>query len=122
MKNNADSQASNKIGAGHVQAMGRLGLAELRNAASMEGSNVAAPSEAGLFGTATPSEVVAQRSAEQRAPAMEGPAGDAGSVWGLGTSKEGGSVLDGRVHDSPAGQVDAQKGATGRPDPGMERE
>src|ERR1051325_10254053 len=52
--------ASPKIGAGTFQAMGRQGLHELRNAL-YPGSNVAAPPEAGIYGTALPSEVVAQR-------------------------------------------------------------
>lgn len=55
--------AETKIGAGSLQAMGRLGLQELRNAA-YAGSNVAAPTEKGMYGTAMPSDVNEQRGAE----------------------------------------------------------
>lgn len=46
------------IGAGHLEAMGRLGLKELRAAAFFHDSNIAQPSEQGLYGTATPQEVM----------------------------------------------------------------
>ena len=49
-----------KVGAGHLQAMGRQGLHELRNAL-YPASNVAAPSDAGAYGVALPSEIAAQR-------------------------------------------------------------
>jgi len=49
-----------KYGAGHASAMGRLGLQELRGAV-YPGSNVAQPSEYGLYGTMTPGEVAADR-------------------------------------------------------------
>lgn len=52
-----------KYGAGHAQAMGRMGWQELRNAA-YTGSNVATSGEAGLYGTATPQEVHEQRMSE----------------------------------------------------------
>lgn len=55
--------ASPKIGAGTLQAMGRLGAHEIRNSLYPE-SNVAAPTEAGIYGTALPSEIVAQRHEE----------------------------------------------------------
>lgn len=49
-----------KIGAGHFGAMLRLGLRELR-AFFFPESNVAQPSEYGIFGTRTPGEVAADR-------------------------------------------------------------
>lgn len=56
--------AETKIGAGSLQAMARLGLQELRNAASFEGSNVVAPTEKGMYGTAMASDVKDQRNEE----------------------------------------------------------
>ena len=50
-----------KIGAGHAQAMGRMGWQELRNAVAHTGSNVVTNGETGLFGTATPQEVHEQK-------------------------------------------------------------
>jgi len=57
--------AERKIGAGSLQAMGRLGLQELRNT-MYAGSNVAAPTEKGMYGTALISDVQEQRSAEPK--------------------------------------------------------
>jgi hypothetical protein len=54
-----------KIGAGHASAMARLGLKELRSAAYPE-SNVAQPSEYGLYGTRTPGEVAEARRSDER--------------------------------------------------------
>lgn len=45
-----------KIGAGHASAMFRQGLKEIRGALYAH-SNVAQPTEYGMFGTATPGEV-----------------------------------------------------------------
>jgi hypothetical protein len=45
-----------KIGAGHLKAMARQGLKEIRGALYTH-SNVAQPTEYGMFGTATPGEV-----------------------------------------------------------------
>jgi hypothetical protein len=61
-----------KIGGMHAGGMARLGLAELRQAASMEGS-VADHTQSpyGLYGTITPGEVTAARSEEGTA---HGPA------------------------------------------------
>lgn len=50
---------SQKIGAGHGQAMARLGLRELRSS-MYTGSNVA-QNEYGVFGSMTPGEVADQR-------------------------------------------------------------
>lgn len=49
-----------KIGSGHVRAMGKLGLAELRGAL-YPNSNVAQPTEYGVFGKETPGEVAQSR-------------------------------------------------------------
>lgn len=54
----AEQQA--KIGAGHAAAMFRLGLRELRAVFYPE-SDIAQPSEYGVFGTRTPGEVAADR-------------------------------------------------------------
>lgn len=49
-----------KIGSGHAKAMFRQGLAELRGALYAD-SNVAQPTEYGVYGKETPSEVAASR-------------------------------------------------------------
>lgn len=51
-----------KIGAGHLKAMGRQGLAELRGAMYAD-SNVAQPTQYGIYGTSTPGEVQDDREA-----------------------------------------------------------
>lgn len=53
-----------KIGAGHVSAMGRQGLRELRGALYPD-SNVAQQPEYGLYGTMTPGEIAADRKASE---------------------------------------------------------
>jgi hypothetical protein len=69
------TMAEKKIGAGSLQAMGRLGLQELRNALHAQ-SNVAASTEKGMYGTALPSEVQEQRSAETVHENADGPISD----------------------------------------------
>src|SRR5262249_47719246 len=69
------SERSVPFGAGHMQAMGRLGLAELRAAVSFEGSNIVQPTERGLYGTALQSEVKDQREAEALGPSEPQPSG-----------------------------------------------
>jgi hypothetical protein len=49
-----------KIGEGHLEAMGRLGLKELRNAMTPSRESVA-DSELGLYGTALQTEIAEQR-------------------------------------------------------------
>jgi hypothetical protein len=49
-----------KIGEGHLAAMGRLGLTELRNAFNPSRESVA-DSEVGLYGTATQGEIAQAR-------------------------------------------------------------
>ncbi|VTR93420.1 unnamed protein product [Gemmata massiliana] len=49
-----------KIGASHAAAMGRLGLAELRNAFNPSVQSVA-DRDGGLYGSATPQEITAAR-------------------------------------------------------------
>ncbi len=56
-----------KIGEGHLEAMGRLGLREIRGAFYPE-SNVAQHSEYGLYGTRTPGEVAADRRSDEGVP------------------------------------------------------
>jgi hypothetical protein len=62
-----------KIGDGHASAMFRQGLRELRGALYPD-SNVAQPSELGLYGTLTPGEIGEARRGDERA--TDGDAGD----------------------------------------------
>lgn len=57
--------ATPKFGAGTGQAWLRQGLHEIRNAL-YPGSNVAAPTETGMYGTALPSEVAADKQRDLR--------------------------------------------------------
>lgn len=60
-------ETKSKIGTGHVSAMFRQGLSELR-AAMYPDSNVAQPPQYGLYGTKTPGEVMEEKMAEMRDP------------------------------------------------------
>lgn len=60
-------QPKPKFFAGHTNAMWRQGLAELRGALYNE-SNVAQPSQPGLYGTKMPGEVMNDRLADSRDP------------------------------------------------------
>jgi hypothetical protein len=60
-----------KIGEGHLSAMGRQGLRELRAAMYTE-SNVAQPAEYGIYGTKTPGEVAEARRPDERELEEEG--------------------------------------------------
>ncbi len=79
----SDSGEKGKIGSGHVSAMGRQGLNELRAALYAE-SNVAQPTEMGAYGTATPVEVTKERQGEE-------PERD-----------EGSSIIESRVQQAEA--------------------
>ncbi len=57
-------QDKEKIGSGHVRAMAKLGLAEIRGAL-YPGSNVAQPTEYGVFGKETPGEVSQMRDTDK---------------------------------------------------------
>lgn len=57
-----------KIGAGHAEAMLRLGLNELRNAAYLDSNVAQRYPEQGLFGTATPQEVMDSKRVEPPLP------------------------------------------------------
>lgn len=59
-----------KIGAGHASAMFRQGLRELR-AAFFPDSNIAQPTEHGIFGTKTPGEVADSRQPGSQASRMD---------------------------------------------------
>ena len=59
-----------KIGAGHVAAMGRLGLKELRNAANPSRESVA-DNEIGLYGTQTQGEIAEARGGPGHGPEQE---------------------------------------------------
>lgn len=59
----SDDKTEPKIGTGHAEAMFRQGLSELRGALYTD-SNVAQPSQYGLYGTKTPGEVQQDREAD----------------------------------------------------------
>ncbi len=61
-----------KIGDGHVEAMARQGLRELRNSI-YPSSNISNVTELGVFGTQTPGEIAEARREDVRAPEEEGP-------------------------------------------------
>jgi len=61
-----------KIGAGHVAAMARLGLKELRNLANPSRESVA-DAEIGLYGTLTQGEIAAARGGPGQGPDQESP-------------------------------------------------
>ena len=56
-----------KIGEGHLSAMGRLGLKELRNAMNPSRESVA-DNEMGLYGTATQGEIAQREAISAKAP------------------------------------------------------
>ena len=62
-----------KIGQGHVAAMGRLGLKELRNAVNPSREGVA-DNEIGLYGTLTQGEIATARGGPGSGPEQEQPA------------------------------------------------
>lgn len=55
-----------KIGAGHLEAMGRKGWKEIGALGTFEGSNVTQPMEYGQFGSLTPGEVAESRRPEEK--------------------------------------------------------
>ena len=59
-----------KIGAGHAAAMARLGLKELRNAASPARDSIA-DTEVGLYGTQTQGEIAEARGSPGQGPEQE---------------------------------------------------
>src|SRR5271155_1635826 len=59
-----------KIGAGHTEAMFRLGLKELRNAANPSRESVA-DNEIGLYGTQTQGEIAEARGGPGQGPEQE---------------------------------------------------
>jgi hypothetical protein len=63
-----------KIGEGHLSAMARLGLKELRNALNPARDSVA-DTEIGLFGTATQGEIAEARGGPGQGLEQESPAG-----------------------------------------------
>jgi hypothetical protein len=65
MKSKDENVRNAKIGEGHLAAMFRQGLRELRAAFYPE-SNVAQPGEYGLYGTRTPGEVAEARRSDDR--------------------------------------------------------
>lgn len=79
-----------KWGGGHAPAMFRQGLSELR-AAMYAGSNIAQPTETGMFGTKTQSEIANERQGDL----METPIADQG-------------IIDARLdqHDAKHGRED----------------
>jgi hypothetical protein len=75
-----------KVGEGHVAAMGRLGLHELRGMMYPE-SNIAQRAEYGLYGTRTPGEVAEARRDD---PGLQMGAGDDGPAHSPEPSIRGG--------------------------------
>jgi hypothetical protein len=65
---------AHKFGDGHVTAMARLGLKELRNALNPSRESVA-DQEIGLYGTATQGEIAQARGGPGRGPEQESPGG-----------------------------------------------
>jgi hypothetical protein len=61
-----------KIGEGHLEAMGRLGLKELRNAMTPSRESVA-DSEIGLYGTQTQGEIAQARGGPGQGLEQESP-------------------------------------------------
>jgi hypothetical protein len=82
-----------KIGEGHVSAMGRQGLRELRGALYPE-SNIAQQPEYGLYGTLTPGEVAESRR---------------GDDHGVDDEPKGKSIVDDRLQKAE-GRVDLDDG------------
>jgi hypothetical protein len=81
-----------KIGEGHMEAMGRLGWKELRNAVT-PGRESVADTEIGLFGTATQGEIAQDRGsygldAEQEKAAMSPQAQEAQQAGPSAPSQE----------------------------------
>lgn len=68
------SQSQRKIGDGHVQAMARLGLKELRNAINPSRESVA-DNEIGLYGTMTQGEIAQARGGPGQGPEQESSPG-----------------------------------------------
>jgi hypothetical protein len=81
-----------KLGAGHLSAMGRLGLAELRAAAVFSESNIVQPAPYGIVGTKTPGEVQDDREASVRE-----------------AEEQSHSVLDGRLEDADRGSATQER-------------
>lgn len=59
-----------KFGAGHAQAMARLGLRELREAVNPSKEGIARE-EMGLYGTLTPGEIAQQKEAPEYDPLLD---------------------------------------------------
>jgi hypothetical protein len=83
-----------KIGEGHLEAMARLGLKELRNALNPSRESVA-DSEIGLYGTATQGEIADARGGPGQGPEQESPS-EKLSLDDLRTAAKEQSQLDGR--------------------------
>jgi hypothetical protein len=88
---------SGKIGAGHAEAMFRLGLRELRNAANPSRESVA-DNEIGLYGSQTQGEIAAARGGPGQGPEQE--SGD--SLLSLAQLRDDAKTL-GRDHDRDNG-------------------
>lgn len=95
--------AAPKIGAGHLAGMARQGLKELRAVFYPE-SNVAEPTDYGIYGMSTPGEVAQERQGE--APSLE---------------EEHGSALGDRLKQAEASRGDPGRDDRGRDDRGIDR-
>lgn len=61
------------VGNGHLTAMGRLGLAELRQAFSFGAGSVEQPTPPGIFGSPTQGEIAQARGGPGSGPEQEAP-------------------------------------------------
>ncbi len=86
-----------KIGEGHLEAMARLGLKELRNALNPSRESVA-DSEVGLYGTATQGEIADARGGPGQGPEQESP-NERLSLDDLRVAAKEQSQLDGRSRE-----------------------
>ncbi len=86
-----------KLGEGHLQAMARLGLKELRNALNPSRESVA-DSEIGLYGTATQGEIADARGGPGQGPEQESP-NEKLSLDDLRVAAKEQSQLDGRSRE-----------------------
>src|SRR5216683_6170007 len=70
MRKGANPMSERKIGDGHLSAMARLGLKELRNALNPSRESVA-DNEIGLYGTLTQGEIAKARGGPGQGPEQE---------------------------------------------------
>jgi len=92
-----------KFGEGHVAAMGRLGLKELRNAFTPSRESVA-DTEIGLYGTQTQGEIASARQGAGEGPEQESMSMNDLRSAGLEKAQGGNQGKDGPEQDSGRGR------------------